>query len=99
MITPLTDTRLRRSCASTPLSEQPICLLRWLDVAGRGTSGGGPPAGANHLIAAPAQIPDRCAPHVDQSREREDQEDCHTEKQVRLEDWVGIGHQHPGLSL
>ena len=41
---------------------------------------------ADHLIAAPAEIPDRRAPHMDEPREREDEEDRHAEEQMQLED-------------
>ena len=41
---------------------------------------------AHHLIAAPADIPDRRAPDVHQAGEREDQEDRHAEREVHLEE-------------
>src|SRR5690606_1960374 len=56
-------------------------------------------ARAHHLIAAPAEIPDRRRPAMDEPREREDEEECHAEEEVRLEDPVHVGHLLPDIRL
>src|SRR5262249_9792664 len=71
--------------------------------AGRDDRGGGArAAGAGHsglaprahdLVAAAPEIPDRRAPHVDQPREREHEEDRHPDEQVQLEYRVRIGDE------
>ena len=57
---------------------------------------------AHHLIAAPAEIPDRRAPDVHQTGERKHQEDRHAEEQMQLEDRVHVGNRAsatPGCSV
>src|SRR5512147_401440 len=54
-------------------------------------------SGAHHLIAAPPEVPDRRAPHMDETGEREDEEDRHAEEEVQLEDRISVRNErrHP----
>ena len=100
MTTPLT---LTRPCAvlaaATRLDASSSCRhsAGWMVRRGAATAVR-PAARAHDLVAAPAEIPDRRAPHVHQPREREDQEDRHAEEEVRLEDRVRVGDQRPGVA-
>src|SRR5690606_23114518 len=94
MVTPLTAIFVRCALASAPLAEQPMDSLRRLDGSSTALRCQWPPC-ADDLVAAPPEIPDRRAPHVHQAREREEQEYCHSKEQMRFENGMRIGHQHP----
>src|SRR5215469_8852328 len=54
---------------------------------------------SHHLVTAAAEIPDRGAPDVDQSRERKDQKNGHAEEEMQLENRMCVCNQRRNARL
>ncbi len=81
---------------------RPAGICAWAEQAHRGHSADitpRDPPRAHHLIAAPAEIPDRRAPDVHQAGEREHQEDRHAEREMQLEQQRHIEDQRGDARL
>src|SRR6478672_2092238 len=88
IVTPLTLTVTGFPAGNWTCTEQDMRLLRRDWTAARNCFA--PAIAAHDLIAAPAEVPDRRAPDVHKTGEREDEEERHPEEQMRLEDRMRV---------